>query len=112
MVRAIVTPQAENHVMDSKGQTSFVLLQNHPNPFNPSTTIEYFLPRMGKVDLRIFNILGEEVRQLVDGEENVGTQRVIWDGRDNFGRAVSSGVYVYRLRCGADVKTAKMTLLR
>lgn len=112
MVRAIVTPQVENHVKDSKGQASFALLQNRPNPFNPLTTIEYFLPRRDKVDLRIFNVLGQPVRQLVDGEENKGRHRVTWDGRDNLGRTVSTGVYVCRLRYGAAVKTAKMTLIR
>ncbi len=71
----------------------FTLYQNYPNPFNPQTRIAVALPADGRVRLRVFDVLGQEVRVLLDGQRPAGYQEVVWDGTDRNGRAVSSGVY-------------------
>ncbi len=88
------------------------LAQNFPNPFNPSTTIRYDIKKAGKVSLKIYNTLGQEVRTLVNGYRTAGNQTVIWDGKNNQGKSVSSGIYFYRLEAGSFVKTMKMLLVR
>ncbi|MGI0016237.1 MAG: FlgD immunoglobulin-like domain containing protein, partial [Nitrososphaera sp.] len=75
----------------------FALHQNHPNPFNPSTEIKYDLPEDGHVTLSIFNMVGQKVRTLVDEPKTVGYHNALWDGRDEAGKEVSSGVYLYRI---------------
>jgi len=96
----------------SSGQviSSYALLQNYPNPFNPATMIEYELPRAGQIEITIFNLLGEKVRALVNHHQASGQYRVQWDGRDDNGKAVTSGVYLYRLRAENFVQTRKMIL--
>lgn len=91
---------------------SFNLSQNYPNPFNPTTTIEYRVPHATEVALAVYNLLGERVRTLVDQPLPAGDHSVLWDGRDDSGHAVASGVYLYRLRVGAVTETRKMTLLK
>jgi hypothetical protein len=91
------------------------LAQNYPNPFNPATTIRYEIPaRLSglKVVLRIYNNLGQEVRTLVNGTEKIGTRSIVWDGKNDLGQAVSSGIYLYRLRVGNEVLTKKMLFLK
>ncbi len=94
---------------------TFSLSQNVPNPFNPSTTIQFSLPQAGPVSLSIYDVNGRRVRTLVDGRADVGRHSVIWDGRDALGREVASGVYLYRLTTGANAKhsptSAKRTTL-
>ncbi len=89
-----------------------VLTQNYPNPFNSSTMISYQLSMNAKAELRIYNLLGQEVRTLVNGHQNAGVHEATWDGLDNFGRALASGVYVYRLEEGGQVRTRKLVLLK
>lgn len=74
----------------------YALSQNFPNPFNPETEIEFSLPAATYVTLRVFNVLGEEVKVLVEGERDAGRYRVRWDGTNRLGRQVSSGLYLYR----------------
>lgn len=76
---------------------SYSLLQNYPNPFNPSTTIKYNLPKTSNVELKVYNILGKEVRTLVSGEIPEGYQQAVWDGKDNYGEKAPSGIYIYSL---------------
>lgn len=76
---------------------AYQLSQNFPNPFNPSTAIKFVLPKAGKVTLQIFNETGQLVRALVDGEMNAGRHEISWDGRNQAGAAVASGVYFYQL---------------
>lgn len=90
----------------------FVLFQNYPNPFNPETTIEYHLARSGKVKIVIFNLMGLEVVTLYNGIQNRGTHLVKWNGLDEKGRAVPSGLYIYCLEASDITKSAKMMLLR
>lgn len=90
----------------------FVLYNNYPNPFNPTTTITYDLPEAANVVLKIYNLLGQEVRTLLNTQQQRGVKSVVWDGRNALGVKVSSGIFVYRLQAGALVKTKKMILLR
>jgi flagellar hook assembly protein FlgD len=94
----------------------FALDQNYPNPFNPSTKISYALSTPGIVTLKVFNVLGQEVATLVDGNSAAGTFEVEWNGKDNLGRAVSSGVYMYKLHATAGAtefsQVKKMLLLK
>ncbi|MFC1489664.1 T9SS type A sorting domain-containing protein [Candidatus Latescibacterota bacterium] len=89
----------------------FKLFQNYPNPFNPNTIIEFELNRAADVKLTIYNILGQSIRELINNEYNTGRFSVLWDGRDNGGMFVSSGLYFYRLQAGQYAETKKMLLL-
>ena len=91
---------------------NFALFQNFPNPFNPSTTIEYHLPQRSQVQFTIYNILGEEIRTLLNETQTAGVKSVLWDGKDNLGRAVSSGVYIYQITAGDFTRARKMIFLR
>ena len=85
----------------------FIIAQNYPNPFNPTTTLEYSLSHAGHVTLKVYNVLGEEVAALVDGEQAAGAFTTTWDASD-----LPSGVYFYRLTAGEYVQTRKMVLMR
>ena len=89
-----------------------VLKQNSPNPFNPYTLIKYELPEPGEVSIKVYNIIGQEVRTLVSGIIAGGKHEVTWDGKDNFGRTVSSGIYLYRIKTARDSKTRKMVFVK
>jgi hypothetical protein len=77
--------------------TQYYLFQNYPNPFNPSTRIMYALPSESRVSVKVYSVLGQEVRALVNDVENAGFYHSMWDGRDNNGMQVSSGVYFFRM---------------
>ncbi len=91
---------------------SFFLAQNAPNPFNPSTSIHYQLTESRPVRLIVYDLLGQPVRTLVDGLRTRGAHTATWDGRDQQGKAVASGVYLYRLHAGRRASSGKMLLLR
>jgi hypothetical protein len=90
----------------------YSLHQNYPNPFNPETQISYDLPNDSWVKLSIYNIRGQKVKTLVDGFEAAGHKVVIWDGTNEEGEQVASGVYFYRLDAGEFTATKKIVLLR
>jgi hypothetical protein len=90
----------------------YTLCQNYPNPFNTSSNIQYRIPMEGLVILKIFNILGQDVRTLIDKPQSAGSYVVLWDGRDDAGQELSSGVYFCRLQAGEHAQTVKMVLLR
>jgi len=92
--------------------SSFVLHQNYPNPFNPISTIRYDLPQGGEVSLIVYNILGREVARLVDGYMEPGYHQVQWDGMNNSGRELPSGIYITRLVTPEYTKSIKMVLLK
>jgi hypothetical protein len=92
--------------------SALVLRPNYPNPFNPTTTIEYALPSRGHVRLRVYDVNGARVRTLVDGVESGGSHRVTWDGRDDSGMRAASGVYLLRIDAAGTTTTRKMTLLK
>jgi hypothetical protein len=91
---------------------SFALLGNYPNPFNPETTIRFQIAEKGRVKLVIYNLLGQQVRTLIDTELKPGFQEIRWDGRDNTGLHTASGAYIYRLSQDGQVKAKKMLLVR
>jgi agmatine deiminase len=88
------------------------LEQNHPNPFNPSTTIRFHLPRDGYVTLRIFDATGREIARLVDAVIPMGDYSYDWNGKDSSGKTMNSGVYFYELKTASGVDSRKMVLLR
>lgn len=90
----------------------FKLYQNYPNPFNPTTTISYSLPQSGHVELTIYNIKGEEICRLVDGYQRGGEHTVKWDGINFEGAAVSSGLYIYKIKSFGKVEFRRMVFLR
>ncbi len=99
--------------------TQYELLQNYPNPFsanatfgNPTTEIRFALPQAQHVVVKIFNTLGEEIRTLVNAPYEAGYHRVLWDGKDEHGNPVASGVYLYQMRAGEFAQVRKMSLLR
>jgi len=88
------------------------LYQNHPNPFNPSTTIRYYIPYRARVRLDIYDVTGRLVRRLVNTDQRAGRYEVGWDGRNEEGRNVDSGVYFYRLTACKKAITRKLVVLR
>ena len=91
---------------------SYGLGQNYPNPFNPVTQIVYQVPESGQVRLVVYNLLGQEVRRLVEGRVLAGFYQAVWDGKDDRGRSVSSGLYFYRMEAGSFSQVRKMVLLK
>ena len=98
--------------------SAFALFQNYPNPFNPTTTIQFELPEPANVQLKVFDVFGQEVETLVDHLQGAGTFRELWNGRNSSGSQVASGIYFYRLVAtslhGATTfsRAGKMLLLR
>lgn len=88
------------------------LEQNYPNPFNPTTEIRFQLPDAGQVELTVYNTLGQEIRTLASGTYDSGVHTVQWDGTNNFGSPVSSGVYFYKIVANKYVALKKMNLMR
>ena len=90
----------------------FKLDQNFPNPFNPSTAILFNLPEEGRVTVRVFDIMGREVIILMNENMTAGKHKVVWEGKDNFGKDVTSGIYFYSLKFNEQSITKKMLLVR
>ncbi|MCB2230547.1 DUF4397 domain-containing protein [bacterium] len=91
---------------------SYELAQNYPNPFNPSTVISFSMPSAGHAKIEVYNVLGHRVTTLFDGQAGSGTTEVVWNGRNERGETVSSGVYFYRLTTDSYTDTKKMMLLK
>jgi hypothetical protein len=92
--------------------TEFALEQNYPNPFNPTTSIRFAVPELTNVRITIYNMLGQEIRTLFNEKVDRGTKVVEWDARDNGGRLVPSGAYIYRMTAEGFSKANKMVLLK
>jgi len=108
-----VTGQATGmEVTNTVVASSIKLMQNYPNPFNPETTIKYSLPVASKIVLNVYNTLGQEVRSLVNDFQYSGLKTVKWDGRNNAGVSVPSGVYVYKIETNNFVQSKKMIMMR
>jgi len=105
-------------ILEKLGQGGSVSLQkpevsqNWANPLNPSTSISFNLPKTSKVTLKIYNLLGQEVRTLDDHVMEAGTHNISWDGKDNSGESVCSGVYFYRINAGGLNIIKKMIFIR
>ncbi|MCH8836507.1 MAG: T9SS type A sorting domain-containing protein, partial [Candidatus Marinimicrobia bacterium] len=91
---------------------AFSLHQNYPNPFNPVTRIVYDIHEAGDVRLVVYNILGQEVRTLLNGQKSTGRHEALWDGKDHDGKSMTSGVYFYSLESAGFRETRKMLLLK
>jgi hypothetical protein len=92
--------------------SEFRLLQNHPNPFNPETEIRFQLPEANHVVLRVYDILGQEIRRLADKTYEAGYYSITWNAKDNAGSPVSSGIYLYQIQAGSFRQVKKMSLMR
>ena len=86
--------------------------RNFPNPFNPETVIEYEIPESSQVHLVVYNALGQRIKMLVNDQQDSGRYSVRWDGRDEGGRSVSSGVYLFRLKAGDNVAMGRMVFVK
>jgi len=101
--------------VDNRSETfpqGFVLEQNFPNPFNPSTTIRYELPEDGLVNVTIYDMMGRQVSTLVSNHQTAGYKSIQWNATNDFGKPVSAGVYLYQIQAGEFVQTKKMVLLK
>jgi hypothetical protein len=112
---ALIVEQGTN--VDQEGDQpnipeKFALFQNHPNPFNPETEISYCLSEGCEVRLIIYNILGRKVKTLFEGYQDAGMKTLVWDGKDDHGGQLSSGIYFYRLQAGTFSQTRKMNLIK
>ncbi len=113
VARMTLSPLAVDELdLDAPLPTEYSLSQNYPNPFNPTTTIGFRLPRAARAFLAIYNTLGQRIRTLADQDLNAGAFAATWDGCDERGEAVASGVYLYQLRIDDYVETRKLTLLK
>ncbi|NIV72599.1 MAG: T9SS type A sorting domain-containing protein [Calditrichae bacterium] len=90
----------------------FDLLQNYPNPFNSQTIIRFRLAKSERVTIKIYNLLGETVNTLIDENMEAGRFRVVWEGKDNHGNSVSSGLYFLQMTARSFQKTRKLILIR
>jgi len=90
----------------------FSLHQNYPNPFNPVTTLRYDLPENGHVNIIIYDMLGKQVKTLMDQTQDTGFKSVIWDATNDYGKPVSAGIYLYQIQAGEYMQTKKMVLLK
>jgi hypothetical protein len=92
---------------------TFSLHQNYPNPFNPVTTISYALPKASDITIEVFNLLGQKVKTLINAaNQKAGAYNVVWNGKDQFGNQVSSGIYFYRIQAGDFIQAKKMVLMK
>ena len=90
----------------------FALHQNYPNPFNPITTLRYDLPENSYVNVTIYDMLGREIRTLVNSTQDAGFKSVLWNATNDYGKPVSAGVYLYKIQAGEFIQTRKMVLLK
>lgn len=104
-----VTAVKEN---PSRTSLTFTLSQNYPNPFNQGTVIQYSLAKSSRVELVIYNLLGQKIITLVNEIQTPGYKKILWDGLDENGEQVSSGIYFYQLKIGEFTETKKMLLLK
>ncbi len=100
------------HSSETGLPTEFSLAQNYPNPFNPETTIEFALPKSSHVTIRVYDLVGAEVRTLLDETRKAGYQKITWDAKDTTGRPVPSGVYLYKMQAGDFVAVRKSVIIR
>ena len=98
--------------LNASNEMKYELTANYPNPFNPSTAIKFTIPEDNTVTLIIYDMLGREIKTLVNNEKKAGSYTITWHGDDNCGRQVSSGTYIYRLSAGGHILTYKMQLMK
>lgn len=91
---------------------SFKLMQNYPNPFNPSTTIEYQIPKTSNIILSIFDVSGKLIKEILNETQAEGAYKVTWDGTNQSNTNVASGIYIYTIKCGEQLLSKRMILIR
>jgi len=109
IVTATVRPLSDNDIV---GVAVTRLAGNYPNPFNPTTTISFEMASEGNVVIEVYSVKGQLVRKLVNGVRGAGVHKIVWDGRDDAGRGVSSGVYFYRMVTGDYKNVKKMVMVK
>ena len=92
--------------------TVYALKDNYPNPFNPVTTLRYDLPENSMVNITIYDMLGREVKTMINQTQEAGYRSVIWDATNDYGKPVSAGIYLYQIQAGEYMQTKKMVLLK
>jgi len=107
IVVQVVSTEPEHFIPEE-----FVLHQNYPNPFNPVTTLRYELPENGHVNVTIYDMLGREVKTLINQNQDAGYKSLIWDATNDYGKPVSAGIYLYQIQAGEYMQTKKMVLLK
>jgi len=90
----------------------FAIHQNYPNPFNPVTTLRYDLPEQGHVRITIYDMLGRQVKTLINQTQDAGFKSVVWNATNTYGKPVSAGIYLYQIQAGEYISTKKMVLLK
>ncbi len=99
-------------ITNSQILDSFELYQNYPNPFNGNTMIQYSLEKNSKVVITIYNLIGQEIKELINTAQNPGKKQIIWDGKDKSSVKVNSGIYILRLRTDDSSKHTKLLLIK
>ncbi len=107
---SVISATAGVPMQEDEVPGAFALLQNYPNPFNPQTKINYALPKRVHVSLYIYNIMGQRVIELVNGNQSAGVHTIKWNGRDSNGKQAASGIYVYELKVNGSRLTRKMIM--
>jgi hypothetical protein len=105
-------PPGTLYVVEPEVPTKYELSQNYPNPFNPTTNIRFSLVNFGKVSIKVYDMLGREVRTIINDNMKPGNYTIEWNGKNNFGHSVSSGTYFYRIITNKFIQTKKMLLMK
>ena len=92
--------------------TEYNIHQNYPNPFNPVTTLRYDLPENAMINITIYDMLGRQVKTLINQTQDAGYKSIIWNATNNYGKPVSAGIYLYQIHAGDNMQTKKMVLLK
>ncbi|MDP8231466.1 MAG: T9SS type A sorting domain-containing protein, partial [Candidatus Zophobacter franzmannii] len=110
--QAMNCPEVANDDQDNPGVQGFKVAQNYPNPFNPTTTIEFNIPKSQNVEVTVFNILGQKVKTVAKDHFDAGINKIVWNGINENGKSVASGIYFYRVEAGKSSVTKKMVLMK
>ena len=115
----VIEPTGESKKVAAGNQTfvefipeGFVVHQPYPNPFNPSTTIQYEIPKDAHVEFVVYDVLGRKIAVLENNRKSAGIHNIIWNGKSDDDRNVGSGVYLYRIKAGEFLEHGKMVLVR
>ena len=98
--------------LDAQLPDILVLYPNYPNPFNPVTTLRYDLPEQTHVNITVYDMLGRQVKTLINHTQDAGYRSVIWNAINDYGKPVSAGIYLYQIQAGEYISTKKMVLLK
>ena len=109
--RVVIREQLETNI-ETILPERFNLYQNYPNPFNPVTTLRYDLPEISPVNITIYDMLGRQVKTLMDQTQDAGYKSVIWNATNDYGNPVSAGIYLYQIHAGEYISIKKMVLLK